>query len=99
MTVAGMVQALGVNFVGCGKRSPLGRGGEPTNLAHIDLSGLDKRLADCRIEVACDVNPTPDRRDWRFCGFLVRVQGRAGDGQDAGQRACALRKIIARSGY
>ncbi|WP_251277513.1 glycerate kinase, partial [Enterobacter hormaechei] len=38
---------------------PLGQGGgELGKLARIDLSGLDRRLAECRIEVACDVtNP------------------------------------------
>ena len=55
---AGMVQALGAklldeqgNAIGAG-------GGELEKLARIDISGLDKRLAACRIEVACDVtNP------------------------------------------
>ncbi|MFG7478309.1 glycerate kinase, partial [Enterobacter hormaechei] len=55
---AGMVQALGVKLLDA-KAQPVGPGGgELAGLAHIDLSGLDKRLADCRIEVACDVtNP------------------------------------------
>ncbi|KZR09375.1 glycerate kinase [Enterobacter hormaechei subsp. steigerwaltii] len=55
---AGMVQALGVKLLDA-KAQPVGPGGgELASLAHIDLSGLDKRLADCRIEVACDVtNP------------------------------------------
>ena len=41
------------------REQPLGQGGgELGKLARIDLSGLDKRLAECRIEVACDVtNP------------------------------------------
>lgn len=53
-----MVQALGVKLLDA-KAQPVGPGGgELASLAHIDLSGLDKRLADCRIEVACDVtNP------------------------------------------
>nr|VXZ81095.1 glycerate kinase II [Klebsiella pneumoniae] len=34
------------------------RGGALETLARIDLSELDSRLADCRIDVACDVtNP------------------------------------------
>ncbi|MER1506374.1 glycerate kinase, partial [Enterobacter hormaechei] len=55
---AGMVQALGVKLLDA-KAQPVGPGGgELASLAHIDLSGLDERLADCRIEVACDVtNP------------------------------------------
>ena len=52
---AGMVQALGVKLLDA-KTQPVGPGGgELASLAHIDLSGLDKRLADCQIEVACDV--------------------------------------------
>ena len=53
-----MVQALGVKLLDA-KAQPVGSGGgELASLAHIDLSGLDERLADCRIEVACDVtNP------------------------------------------
>ncbi|QLR44418.1 glycerate kinase [Enterobacter sp. RHBSTW-00994] len=55
---AGMVQALGAKLLDA-KEQAIGQGGEVLeNLAHIDLSGLDKRLTACRIEVACDVtNP------------------------------------------
>ncbi len=55
---AGMVQALGAKLLDDNEQ-PLGQGGgELGKLARIDLSGLDKRLAECRIEVACDVtNP------------------------------------------
>lgn len=55
---AGMVQALGAKLLDASEQ-PLGQGGgELGKLARIDLSGLDKRLAECRIEVACDVtNP------------------------------------------
>lgn len=55
---AGMVQALGAKLLDAEKQ-PIGQGGgELARIEHIDLCGLDKRLADCRIEVACDVtNP------------------------------------------
>lgn len=55
---AGMVQALGARLLDADDR-PVGQGGGALEtLARIDCSGLDKRLADCRIEVACDVtNP------------------------------------------
>ena len=55
---AGMVQALGAKLL-TSEGNPIGQGGgELDRLARIDISGLDKRLADCRIEVACDVtNP------------------------------------------
>ncbi|MDW2744114.1 glycerate kinase [Atlantibacter subterraneus] len=55
---AGMVQALGAQLLD--KQSePLGFGGDAlSQLARIDISQLDKRLAECRIEAACDVtNP------------------------------------------
>ena len=53
-----MVQALGGKLLGANGQ-PVGQGGgELANLARIDVSELDRRLADCRIEVACDVtNP------------------------------------------
>ncbi|MRS89484.1 glycerate kinase [Enterobacteriaceae bacterium RIT714] len=55
---AGMVQALGAKLLDNHGRSIGQGGGELENLARIDISELDKRLADCRIEVACDVtNP------------------------------------------
>lgn len=51
----GMVQALGARLLDS-DGEPLGLGGrEVARLASIDISGLDKRLQDCRIEVACDV--------------------------------------------
>ncbi len=55
---AGMVQALGAKLLD-GNGIPIGLGGgELEKLARIDISELDTRLADCRIEVACDVtNP------------------------------------------
>lgn len=55
---AGMVQALGAKLLD-DSGQPLGQGGgELGKLARIDLSGLDRRLTECRIEVACDVtNP------------------------------------------
>ena len=55
---AGMVQALGAKLLN-GQGEQIGPGGgELENVSRIDISGLDKRLAGCRIEVACDVtNP------------------------------------------
>lgn len=54
----GMLQALGAKLL-TAEHQPIGYGGEGVaQLAHIDISGLDKRLAACSIEVACDVtNP------------------------------------------
>lgn len=55
---AGMVQALGVRLLDA-QGAEIGYGGEAlAQLAHIDVSGLDERVAGCRFEVACDVtNP------------------------------------------
>ncbi len=55
---AGMVQALGAKLLDEQDNALGAGGGELEKLARIDISGLDKRLAACRIEVACDVtNP------------------------------------------
>ncbi|AHJ75128.1 glycerate kinase [Kosakonia sacchari] len=55
---AGMVQALGAKLLDeNGQQIALG-GSALETLARIDTAQLDKRLAECRIEVACDVtNP------------------------------------------
>ena len=53
---AGMLQALGVQLLS-EQGQAIGRGGAAlAQLARIDLSGLDARLAECMIEVACDVD-------------------------------------------
>jgi len=52
----GMAQALGVRFLDADGRE-LGPGGaELARLEKIDISGLDPRLAEAKIEVACDVD-------------------------------------------
>lgn len=52
----GMLQALGARLLDR-DGEPLGfGGGELHKLACVDITGLDKRLKDCRIEVACDVS-------------------------------------------
>lgn len=55
---AGMVQALGAQLL-TANGQPIAPGGAGlSTLATIDISGLDPRLAQCRIDVACDVtNP------------------------------------------
>lgn len=55
---AGMVQALGAKLLDA-QQNDIGQGGAALEaLEQIDISQLDKRLAACRIEVACDVtNP------------------------------------------
>ena len=52
----GMARALGVRFLDkTGRELPPG-GAALARLDRIDLGGLDQRLAECRIDVACDVN-------------------------------------------
>ncbi len=52
----GMAQALGVRFLsGDGQELPYG-GGALAKLDQVDLSNLDRRLADTTIMVACDVD-------------------------------------------
>ena len=55
---AGMVQALGAKLLDA-QNNQIAQGGIGLEaLTRIDISALDKRLATCRIEVACDVtNP------------------------------------------
>lgn len=58
---AGMAAALGVKFYdtdGIELRFDSGNcgGASLAHLSHVDISGLDPRLADCEIIVACDVN-------------------------------------------
>ncbi|MCZ4293043.1 glycerate kinase [Vibrio sinaloensis] len=52
----GMAQALGAKLVDDQGAELSFGGGALANLASIDLSGLDPRLADVQLEVACDVD-------------------------------------------
>ncbi|KMN35792.1 glycerate kinase [Chromobacterium sp. LK1] len=53
---AGMLQALGARLLDAdGRELPPG-GAALARLARLDLSGLEPRLAGCRIDVACDVD-------------------------------------------
>lgn len=55
---AGMVQALGAKLCDANGAEIGFGGGSLISLNHIDISGLDSRLQDCIIRVACDVtNP------------------------------------------
>jgi len=60
---AGMLQALGVQLLDAAGHS-IGPGGAPlAQLASIDVAGMDARLLECTIEVACDVdNPLTGER-------------------------------------
>lgn len=51
---AGMAQALGVRLLDADGEDLCPGGGELNRLAHVDVSGLDPRLADVPIDVACN---------------------------------------------
>ena len=54
----GLVKALGGKFLNSNGEELKEGGGYLNRLAHIDITNLDKRIADCEILVACDVlNP------------------------------------------
>ena len=53
---AGMAQALGAKLLDSVGDELAKGGGALADLHHIDVSGLDPRIADANIDVACDVN-------------------------------------------
>ena len=53
---AGMVRALGGKFLDIEGSELKDGGGYLGNLVHIDLSNFDRRIYDCKIQVACDVS-------------------------------------------
>jgi len=53
---AGMLQALGVRFLDASGGELARGGGALETLARIDVSGLDPRISESTIEVACDVD-------------------------------------------
>ena len=54
---SGILEALGVRLLGPGEAEVAGRGGGALeDVAGIDLSGLDPRLADVELHIACDVS-------------------------------------------
>ena len=52
----GLARALGAKILDADGNLLAGTGGELERVARIDLSGLDPRLHECQIEVACDVD-------------------------------------------
>ena len=52
----GMARALGVRFLDARNRELADNGGALIKLAHIDVTGLDARLKNVAISVACDVD-------------------------------------------
>lgn len=52
----GMLEALGCRFFDAGGAETGGFGRDVGQIARVDASGLDPRLRECEIQVACDVN-------------------------------------------
>jgi glycerate kinase len=52
----GILKALGIRFLDKDKQDLQGLPGSLTNLALIDVTGLDKRILDCEVIVLCDVD-------------------------------------------
>ena len=52
----GCMRALGVRFLDCDGNELEGRGSDLIRLAHIDCSGMSKRIHDTKFTVMCDVN-------------------------------------------
>ncbi len=77
---AGMAQALGAKLLTAEQQQIAPGGGALETLARIDLSELDPRLADCRIDVACDVtNPLTGPQG---ASAVFGPQKRGDDGDD-----------------
>ncbi len=79
----GMAQALGVRFLDADGQVLAANGGNLARVASIEMDECDPRLANCHIEVACDVdNPLVGHAARRRC--LVRKRGNAGNGRRTG---------------
>lgn len=79
---AGMVQALGVRLLDRDGRALGFGGGGLDALTRIDVAGLDPRLRESRIEVACDVD-NPLVGPQRASAVFGPQKGHPGDGAAA----------------
>lgn len=85
----GMAQALGVRFLDADGQVLVANGGNLVRVASIEMDECDPRLANSRIEVACDVdNPLVGARGG---GVRPAKRGNAGNGRRAGAGAAKLR--------
>lgn len=84
-----MAQALGVRFLDADGQVLAANGGNLARVASIEMDECDPRLANCHIEVACDVdNPLVGRGAAAVFG---PQRGNAGNGRRAGAGAAKLR--------
>lgn len=76
----GMAQALGVRFLDADGQALAANGGNLARVASIEMDECDPRLANCHIEVACDVdNPLVGARG--AAAVFGPQKGNAGDGR------------------
>ncbi|STE76591.1 glycerate kinase II [Escherichia coli] len=87
----GMAQALGVRFLDADGQVLAANGGNLARVASIEMDECDPRLANCHIEVACDVdNPLVGPRG-AAAVFGPQKRGNAGNGRRAGTGAAKFR--------
>lgn len=86
-----MAQALGVRFLDADGQVLAANGGNLARVASIEMDECDPRLANCHIEVACDVdNPLVGPRG-AAAVFGPQKRGNAGNGRRAGAGTAKLR--------
>ncbi len=76
---AGMVQALGAKMLDAQHQEITQGGAALEALSKIDISGIHKRLAACRIEVACDVTNPLTGKEGAFAVSWSVKRRHAGD--------------------
>ena len=86
----GMAQALGVRFLDADGQVLAANGGNLARVASIEMDECDPRLANCHIEVACDVdNPLVGPRG-AAGGVWSAKRGNAGNGSKSWSRDCKI---------
>lgn len=90
---AGMVQALGARLCDANGAEIGHGGGSLSSLNSIDITGLDARLHDCAIRVACDVT-NPLIGDTGASRIFGPERGYRSDDPRAGQQRRTMRTLL-----
>lgn len=89
----GMAQALGVRFLDADGQVLVANGGNLARVASIEMEECDPRLANCHIEVACDVdNPLVGARGAAAC--LARKKGQRRRWSKNLNRGCKITPVF-----
>lgn len=89
----GMAQALGVRFLDADGQPLAANGGNLARVASIEMNECDPRLANCHIEVACDVdNPLVGHAARRRC--LARKKGQRRRWSKSWNRGCKITPVF-----